>query len=311
MHQLVVYQPNRPPQPVGLDEGCLTIGRAVDNLLVLDDPSVQPHHALVMWDEPGHRLCALDPLHPPTVNGMPVNDHVLRLGDVIRVGQIELRYEAVPVTSIGAGESVHRLFDRRGPWIGVTVVASVVSAAVTFLLTSRVPDRAIEVAAPRTAEARPTTASTVSHRLVWVPESMVRDGYGRFICKKLPGWSWEQREEGLTSELTFRRGYDEVRLRVQPAGQRRLEPVILADNLRTLGNVRQARWRQWAGGPAVEVELERIETPAQWVRVVKMRRGAWDHVVALYVGDRDNVAGTVQTFEDWLASYRVIEPREE
>ncbi|MCS7049329.1 MAG: FHA domain-containing protein, partial [Verrucomicrobiae bacterium] len=226
MHQLVVYQPKRHPQPVGLDEGCLTIGRAVDNLLVLDDPSVQPHHALVIREGEGHRLCALDPKHSPTVNDRAVHDHVLQPGDVIRVGLVELRYQAFPVTSIGAGESVHRFFDRRGPWIGVTVVASVVSAAVTFLLTSRVPDRAIEVAAPRMAEARPTTAGTVSHRLVWVPESMVRDGHGRFICKKLPGWSWEQREEGLTSELTFRQGYDEVRLRVQPAGQRRLEPVI-------------------------------------------------------------------------------------
>ncbi|MCS7049693.1 MAG: FHA domain-containing protein [Verrucomicrobiae bacterium] len=311
MHQLVVYQAQRPPQPVGLDEGCLTIGRAVDNLLVLDDPSVQPHHALVMRDGQGHRLCALDPKHPPTVNGRAVHDHVLQPGDIIRVGLVELRYEALPVTAVGAGDSAHRLFDRRGPWIGVTVVASVVSAAVTFLLTSRVPDRAIEVAAPRTAEARPTMVGTVSQRLVWVPESVVRDGHGRFLCKKLPGWSWEQREEGPTTELTFRRGDDEVRLRVQPAGQRPLEPVALADNLRTVGNVRQARWRQWAGGPAVEVELERTETPVQWVRVIKMRRGAWDHVVALYIGDRVNVAGTIQAFDDWLASYRVIEPREE
>lgn len=303
MYQLVVHQPNRPPQPVRLEEDCLTIGRAVDNLLILDDPSVETHHALVLRAGQGHRLCALNPAHPLTVNGLPVHDHTMRPGDIIRVGLVELRYQAAGSVADSTSEAEHRLFDRRGPWIGVTILASLVSAAVTFVLTSRLPDRALEVASPLPVDARPT--STTPSTRVFPADEPIKDRQGRFTCEGLTGWSWSQREDGAMTEVVFMRGDNEVRLQVRPAGQRPLDPAMLADKLAGYGVVQRARWRPWAGAPAVEVELHRVEVPAQWVRVLKMRHGSWDHIAALYVGDPETMTETVHAFERWLASYRV------
>lgn len=306
MHQLVVHQPGRSPEPVGLAEHYVTIGRAVDNVLVLEDSTVQPHHALVIREGARYRLCSLCAEHLAVVNGRAVTEHVLGTGDVIRLGSVELRLEEVAAERPAEMPQVsQRIWTGRGPWIGVTVLASAVSATVTFLLMSRVPDRAAQVAGPVTAEARPVAVPMgvpfpLQHGQEWEA-----DQQGRFICQKLPGWSWERREAGEMTEWGWVRGSDELRLRVGPAGGRDLDPERLAGKLREFGAVRAARWRQWAGRPAVEVELERVEEPTQWVRVVKMRADKWDHVAAIYAGDERSREETLQVFERWLASYRV------
>jgi pSer/pThr/pTyr-binding forkhead associated (FHA) protein len=74
-------------------ERSITIGRAPDNMIVIDDPSVSNRHALMERSGETYRLKDLDSTNGTKVNGVPVTETLLRLEDRIRFGVIEARYE--------------------------------------------------------------------------------------------------------------------------------------------------------------------------------------------------------------------------
>jgi hypothetical protein len=74
------------------DEPAL-IGRLPDCAVALTDPQVSRHHAEIRYDERGYHVVDLDSMNGIEVNGVRVRDHLLRDGDVIRVGATEMRYE--------------------------------------------------------------------------------------------------------------------------------------------------------------------------------------------------------------------------
>jgi len=74
-------------------EGSITIGRAPDNMIVIDDPSVSNRHAVMELTGETYRLKDLDSTNGTKVNGVPVTETVLRFEDRIRFGAIDARYE--------------------------------------------------------------------------------------------------------------------------------------------------------------------------------------------------------------------------
>ncbi len=74
-------------------EGSITIGRAPDNMIVIDDPSVSNRHALMELSGETYRLKDLDSTNGTKVNGLPITETILRFEDRIRFGAIDARYE--------------------------------------------------------------------------------------------------------------------------------------------------------------------------------------------------------------------------
>jgi predicted component of type VI protein secretion system len=80
--------------PHELVEDMITIGRAPDNTIVINDPSVSSHHAQLQLIDDAYRLKDLGSTNGTRVNGIPVAEAALRLADRIRFGAVEVRYEA-------------------------------------------------------------------------------------------------------------------------------------------------------------------------------------------------------------------------
>lgn len=79
-------------EPTPLDKNRVTIGRAADNILVLNHPQVSAHHALVEKVERGHTIVDLNSTNHIYVNGDRVVNQLLRTGDEIRIGPYRLNY---------------------------------------------------------------------------------------------------------------------------------------------------------------------------------------------------------------------------
>jgi pSer/pThr/pTyr-binding forkhead associated (FHA) protein len=74
-------------------ESSITIGRAPDNMIVIDDPSVSNRHAVLELSGENYRLKDLDSTNGTKVNGVPITETLLRFDDRLRFGAIDARYE--------------------------------------------------------------------------------------------------------------------------------------------------------------------------------------------------------------------------
>jgi pSer/pThr/pTyr-binding forkhead associated (FHA) protein len=74
-------------------EDLITIGRAPDNMIVIEDPSVSGHHAQLELTGEMYRIKDLDSTNGTRVNGIPISETALRFDDRIRFGGIEARFE--------------------------------------------------------------------------------------------------------------------------------------------------------------------------------------------------------------------------
>jgi len=74
-------------------ERSITIGRAPDNMIVIDDSSVSSRHAQMELVGETYRLKDLESTNGTKVNGVPITETVLRFEDRIRFGAIEARFE--------------------------------------------------------------------------------------------------------------------------------------------------------------------------------------------------------------------------
>ena len=75
-------------------EHITTIGRAPDNTILLEDPSVSGRHAQIEIDGETFRLKDLGSTNGTRVNGLPITETILRFDDRIRFGGIDARFEA-------------------------------------------------------------------------------------------------------------------------------------------------------------------------------------------------------------------------
>lgn len=85
-----------PSGSISLTSSVLTMGRAVDNQLVLSDSQASSHHAQVLPDAQGYAIVDLDTTNGTFVNEQRILSKVLRPlipGDVIRIGSTRFSYE--------------------------------------------------------------------------------------------------------------------------------------------------------------------------------------------------------------------------
>jgi hypothetical protein len=127
-------------QVFALSEAPVTIGRAEDNLILLDDPRVAAHHAKIVWHaEPGvFVIWDLGSVEGTFVNEVQVVEaQPLRHGDVLRIGNTVIDVRLAPTGgagdqgAIGMGAAVVAQTDSevretkaRSPWL-VTVLVIV------------------------------------------------------------------------------------------------------------------------------------------------------------------------------------------
>jgi hypothetical protein len=78
---------------VEIDASPVVLGRGKDCNVVLDDPSVSRRHAEVRLEPEGHWVVDLGSTNGTEVNGRRVDRAKLDVGDVITIGQTELRFE--------------------------------------------------------------------------------------------------------------------------------------------------------------------------------------------------------------------------
>jgi FHA domain len=71
----------------------LTIGRAPDNAVIIDNPTVSGHHARVFSESGAVILEDLNSTNGTFVNGQHMTRRVLRGGDVLQVGKHQLMFE--------------------------------------------------------------------------------------------------------------------------------------------------------------------------------------------------------------------------
>jgi hypothetical protein len=79
-------------QHISLDRPITRIGRRIDNDIVLDSPSISRYHAQIRWRQRYFVLYDVSSHGRTLVNGAPIQEHVLRPGDVIALSDILLVY---------------------------------------------------------------------------------------------------------------------------------------------------------------------------------------------------------------------------
>jgi hypothetical protein len=75
-----------------------TLGRAPDNDIILEDPKVSRHHAVIAFTEERYSITDLESANGTFVNGIRVREphHPLRAEDVISLGDTEMTFYEVP-----------------------------------------------------------------------------------------------------------------------------------------------------------------------------------------------------------------------
>ena len=82
-----------PIHPIKLDAPELTIGRHIDNTIVLPNPQVSAHHAKLLREGGAYRVLDLHSTNHVYVNAQPVTTRLLEMGDELRIGPYRLVYE--------------------------------------------------------------------------------------------------------------------------------------------------------------------------------------------------------------------------
>jgi pSer/pThr/pTyr-binding forkhead associated (FHA) protein len=97
---LILRSPEAGPVTHELTDETITIGRAPDNMVVLDDPSVSGRHAHLLRSGDVYRVKDLNSTNGTHVNNETITEVTLRIGDRLRFGKVEARFEADPSGSV-------------------------------------------------------------------------------------------------------------------------------------------------------------------------------------------------------------------
>ena len=101
MRKLNVSSPGGATISYELAEPVITIGRAPENLIQLDEPSVSSRHAQITVSGDTYELRDLDSTNGTRVNGESITSVTLQLGDRIRFGKLEACFECeVPAQAL-------------------------------------------------------------------------------------------------------------------------------------------------------------------------------------------------------------------
>ena len=100
MPRLILRSAETGPVTHELTDEIITIGRAPENMIVLDDSSVSGRHAQLQRSGDVYRLKDLNSTNGTRVNHEPITEVPLRIGDRLRFGKVEARFEADPSGSV-------------------------------------------------------------------------------------------------------------------------------------------------------------------------------------------------------------------
>jgi len=95
MAWLIVTKGSQPGREFHLNPDETAIGRAADNDIILDDPTVSRYHAKVRREGDDFYLYDLAATNPTQVNGQVITRHRLHEGDRVEIGETELVFKAV------------------------------------------------------------------------------------------------------------------------------------------------------------------------------------------------------------------------
>ena len=77
-----------------LIEERVTVGRALDNTIRLEDGTISHHHAQLILESGDFKLRDLNSTNGTRVNGLRIVESKLHNGDAVRFGSVEVRYES-------------------------------------------------------------------------------------------------------------------------------------------------------------------------------------------------------------------------
>jgi pSer/pThr/pTyr-binding forkhead associated (FHA) protein len=95
MPKLTVTLPDGSEQSHDLIDDQITIGRAADNMLQIDDVSVSSHHAVLIFGGADYVYRDIGSTNGSRFNGKdiePETDHAVQDGDRLRIGKVEAVY---------------------------------------------------------------------------------------------------------------------------------------------------------------------------------------------------------------------------
>jgi hypothetical protein len=107
MLKLVVLSPGMTGRMHELKVEKTTIGRSEDNTFEIADPSVSSHHCEVLLRGSEVVVRDLNSTNGTFISGGKVTEKVLKIGQLLRLGQVEMRLEAD-----AAGAPAKKQFDR-------------------------------------------------------------------------------------------------------------------------------------------------------------------------------------------------------
>ncbi len=90
---LLVETDGAPPVQFDLGAPLISIGRASDNDVIVDDPLVSRHHCQLKLQHGAYGLADLGSRNGSFVNGQPVSEIALGPGDRIRIGATEIEFQ--------------------------------------------------------------------------------------------------------------------------------------------------------------------------------------------------------------------------
>jgi hypothetical protein len=93
MVKLQVLSGSLAGQSFELKEGKTTVGRVEDNAILIAEPSVSSHHAEIHVVEKDVIIKDLGSTNGSFINGEKITESVLKAGQVLRLGQVELRLD--------------------------------------------------------------------------------------------------------------------------------------------------------------------------------------------------------------------------
>lgn len=92
--KLLILQSGTPVHSVELGASSLTLGRAADNGLILRDPDISGHHAVLFWEDGELRVRDLGSTNGTLLDGSRVSVGAFEVGSVLSIGGLELRLDA-------------------------------------------------------------------------------------------------------------------------------------------------------------------------------------------------------------------------
>src|SRR5437899_9074611 len=102
MAKLVVLSAGMTGRTHELNVDKTTIGRVEDNTFQISEPSVSSHHCEVLLRGADVVVRDLESTNGTFINGEKVRESVLKPGQVLRLGQIEMRLETDSTTASAA-----------------------------------------------------------------------------------------------------------------------------------------------------------------------------------------------------------------